>query len=196
MTSLAKKDYLHVKLTGGLGNQLFGLAACFEQATRLEAGIAFDLSEYGVDNKRVFEFDYLVSSRKGEITDDYKRVFKEQNPFKFDPQVSDLLPGDLMDGYFQSYLYHEATFEKFKSWVLNEDQIFSTTMRTREIAVHIRRGDYLEKQHLSHHGICDQSYYQAGVSILRSIWGELPVVIFSDCISFSSLITAMGTFLT
>ena len=71
------KRYLIAELTGGLGNQLFGLAACLGLSERIGLDAAYSLVNYGLDNPRKFEIGKIVESFDMKLVNDYEYVFKE-----------------------------------------------------------------------------------------------------------------------
>jgi len=172
-------EYVSVQLTGGLGNQLFGLAAVISLAKRRNLLPAVSLYEFS-DNARPFELTSICSRMEIPFIEDHKLVYKEQSIFEYDDNVETIKGETRLIGYFQNYRYFHNDRALINETFLSISERKSLEVISPTIAVHVRRGDYLIPIHFKHHGVCDFAYYADSVSILRSIWGNLPVKIFSD----------------
>lgn len=57
-----------VKLSGGLGNQMFQYAAGFSAAKKLKTNLFLDTRDYEYDKVRIFELDkFNISDRKSVV---------------------------------------------------------------------------------------------------------------------------------
>lgn len=183
---------IYLKLSGGLGNQMFQLASAIAIATKKNTSVSIDISQFSEKNSdthtnREFElgnifnlgtieiaskssFDFLL--KKG-IASKVKRkilngsVFYETN-LHYQPSIKDLTKLAYIEGYFQSEKY----FSEFKEEVLKRFTFTKPIAKktaeaeklinnTKAIAVHIRRGDYLNNKHTNDiHGVLPLSYYK------------------------------------
>jgi len=171
--------YLIVQLTGGLGNQLFGLATVMSLAEKRGLSSAISLLEFD-RNPRKFELGSICARAGVPINEQETAIFRENSIFEYDERIESVQAGTRLIGYFQDYKYFDNERELIKNSFLSIPEQASLKLQAPFIAVHVRRGDYLTPVHLKHHGICDFAYYVDSVSVLRSIWGNLPVKVFSD----------------
>lgn len=171
-----------VQLTGGLGNQLFGVAAGFAQAKRLGTGLHLDLSEYSEQNPRFFELAALGSDRIHLGIYNTRRLltFRETS-LEYDSRVERVVPGTLLRGYFQSWMYFRHVENDLRNLLTNAIGIAEGANHDgRFIGVQVRRGDFLQLEPARYHGLCAPSFFVESVKLLRSELGNLPAVIFSD----------------
>ena len=199
-----------VKLTGGLGNQMFQYAAGRRLAYQHKTDLLLDISGFASYPLRKYELDIfnihatiasldLLNSieflkdkpfqkkikkffRKNII-----RLVKEQT-IDFDDNIL-TLPNDVyLDGYWQSEKY----FQDIKN-IIKNDFLFVTKpseknqVITKKIAacnsvsIHVRRGDYiLNPETKQIHHVCDEKYYKTAISMIFDIINEPEFFLFSD----------------
>jgi hypothetical protein len=174
-------------LQGGLGNQMFQIAAAYALALRN-------------NDKAVFDFDKCFTPLQGFKSTKYQNTLfkKVTNINNFTPSKIYYEPkfsyteikyhnNILLNGYFQSEKY----FEDFKNEIINlfefnEDIINELTKFINEInpnnlptsVIHIRRGDYLLNSEF--HPPCSKEYYYEGIDIL----GKCCYIFISDDINW------------
>ena len=196
-----------VKLTGGLGNQMFQYAAGRALANRHQTQFLLDIRGFEKQSLREFALDRLSIhanvasendmrqwpdwSRKpaawlqkiGISTNRYK-----QPSFAFDPRWNALSDNTLLEGYFQSERYFlEIQFILKREFLLkstllgvNRD-IEKLTTSTESVMIHIRRGDYVSNpKALKTHGLCSLTYYENAIEHIRSKVKDPKFFIFSD----------------
>jgi hypothetical protein len=168
-----------IELTGGLGNQLFGVALLVTLKNYFQCTGYLNTYQYSISNQsRNLEVENILV-REGIKVDNTinNHRFIEKDPFVFDEKVFNIGDETLLSGYFQSIKYFENYSGEVRKFILGKagDKLLSKI--SPGIAVHMRRGDYLNSKF---HGICQSKYYLSAIRILRSIWGSLPVIIFSD----------------
>jgi hypothetical protein len=149
-------------LQGGLGNQMFQIAAT----------IALSLRN---NDKSCFNFSTCNTPLQGNPSNKYKdTIFSKicNQPFffsekqYFEPKFSyteiSYHNNLLLNGYFQSEKY----FEDFKDNIIDTFVISDIVKKpiNNLTSVHIRRGDYLNLQHF--HSICDISYYKKAMDTI------------------------------
>lgn len=203
-----------VKLSGGLGNQMFQYAAA---RALCKSPVVFDfthLNKNNISNEfftardyELYVFENLITQKK---TDFFIRSAlsrrKEFKIFKFllTRQLRNLVylndesyPGYLknnrdvfLDGYFQDPRY----FEKIRATLLNEFS-FPTLPKTlnpylnliessNSVAIHVRRGDYLKSNVNAHHGVLQLSYYQNAIKKIQQQAKNPIFLVFSDDINW------------
>ena len=163
---------IKVKLTGGLGNQMFQFAAGYAVAKKNNVGLSLDLRRYsrrldhnGFELQKVFNIYSKVSILNNPVNFtfiNFKEIlnkiditysnFKEQH-FHYTHEILDIPKHCRLNGYWQSELY-------FKNYTREIREIFSffnkldkknllianDIKKNDSISIHIRRGDYLLKQ--------------------------------------------------
>lgn len=182
-------EQIYVKITGGLGNQLFGLAAGLEQANRIGCELVLLTGNYRFDGQRNFKLDQLQLPSHVSFAKDLprsrflskRRTFKEAS-FSYDPGVTSLRPGMVMEGYFQSPKYFpniEALLMGIVFPDVGSNESFGEAIDPFT-AIHMRRGDYLEEKTRSFHGVVGNSYFQNAIKLIRSLRGVNRLIVFTD----------------
>ncbi|MDO8733467.1 MAG: alpha-1,2-fucosyltransferase [Actinomycetota bacterium] len=195
-------------LVGGLGNQLFQYAAARGAAGRLECPMFVDVATLARlnpnDTLREFALGWLLDPAQvvdsGTAAESGRwsaalrrrlpgisvgRTFQQQG-FAYDPRFEKLHRGAILSGYFQSWRYSANVQDQLRQDILNRIPHSAWFDETTDllnslgpwIAVHVRRGDYLQARNSAYHGLLGLSYYARALARLRNS-GE-PVVIFSD----------------
>jgi hypothetical protein len=176
---------------GGLGNQLFTIAAAY--AVHRTKGIPlYILKNHGLANNRhnVFQLDYTISvlrsigshldadQNDSAVMDHLKsmgyRKHHEHGGIGFQPwSVANVAPGSLMPHYYQSYSAL-APFEVDLRRVLLEGLAETCAKVVAELGeplheaafLHIRRGDYVGLSHV--HYLQPMEYYEACLNDLMT----------------------------
>lgn len=184
------KDCLTFHSQGGLGNQIFILAAGLAHADRLGTNLRLDISAHELKGRPPFHLGAAVSAlnsgsntriqiakcrvggsglwRRLEIP--RRCTFSEASP-GYNPASLGIKTGECLSGYFQSWKYLEMlTPERmtaFRSAVKSLLPDESQTMAPEDIVVHVRRGDYLKPKNQGFHGVLGLSYYSDAIERLR-----------------------------
>ncbi|MCM1134048.1 MAG: alpha-1,2-fucosyltransferase [Clostridium sp.] len=204
-----------IRMTGGMGNQMFAYALYLKLCSMGKEVKLDDVSEYDRPNVRpivlwAFDIDYPRASREeiNEITDGFlklshrirRKLFgrksKEycERDCNFDPQAL-AKETAYLTGYFQSEKYFkdieaqvrraftfsnriwegldEELGRKMKGYL---DRIQSSSSPA---AVHMRRGDYLEKDEI-YGGICTTEYYKRAIAFLEEKSPDTVFFLFSN----------------
>ncbi len=182
-------------LQGGLGNQLFQLAAGLAISNFLGVELILDCSRLGNPKQSLRKYALgpfplpasvriiLRSNRLqtilnkrfvNQISNRFTRTHFVESPGGFDPKISQVKSGWTLDGYFQSSLY----FQNCKSEII--DLLQSCQIETDErrridelanipfTAIHVRRGDYLDPAVAAVHGIAGEGYFADALDYLKS----------------------------
>lgn len=183
--SRPKGDLLPVitsELSGGLGNQLFQIAACLSLAKRLGYVAMFDPDQHFLPLQgRKFMtytnniFRELVINHKLPITQQY---ISEKFNYVEIPHIQ---PFTIVKGGFQSEKY----FDKFlitNIFGINTNTKEKLTNKygdvTNKVSIHVRRGDYLKLY--PHHIFVGEEYYTKAITQM----GDKNYLVFSDDIEW------------
>tara|TARA_R110002049_G_scaffold46487_1_gene135142 strand:- start:88475 stop:89326 length:852 start_codon:yes stop_codon:yes gene_type:complete len=189
-----------VKLSGGLGNQLFQYAAARALALRSDARLILDTTFYRSRRHRDLELDAFPIQADGVLSSGTlsklvrKFVAKSDGyrepHFHFDPQLTQLNPPVVLDGYFQSERYFNDQAPTIRGDLRCpepvDDQIRQLGQRIRDsgaTSLHVRRGDYVTNKNASGtFCTCTMDYYR---NAMERIPGDDPVYVFSDDLAWA-----------
>ncbi len=175
-------------LYGGLGNQLFQIAAGFAHSKRMNTNYAINYS-LSLNKKWVGQ---------GNSPEKYKNNFflkipetnKEEKTFlpyiqpEFKYRKIPISDNLILHGYFQSEKYFEHFDKEIKELFffppelkkkINKKMDFSSK---RKIGVHIRRGDYIFEKNKDVHCLIDPNYYFKAMQFFKS--DNVEFILFSD----------------
>lgn len=158
-------------VAGGLGNQLFILAAAWEQANRLDVPLYLDSSHYPaaqfrsygladlkipaihLENKSPWTSFRLPGGRTAPFPKKFnpakQHLYFEKSISKYSAEIDLIKTGTTMFGYFQSPHYFRSIESRLNSALLNaplteaEKAGISKSIEDPRITVHLRRGDFL-----------------------------------------------------
>jgi hypothetical protein len=197
-----------VKITGGLGNQMFQYALGRAISIRRNEELVLDTMSYIKDKKRGFELDnYNVNYKsknpfRGIIYDFIykalnkqpiyrpKSILSEKKTFQFDKDVLSENAKYLV-GYWQNPEY----FDNIRRFLLKEfeynghiselqQNMIKKIKSENSVAIHIRRGDYLETNNKSIYESMDLAYYMKAIEYLKREHNNLTFYFFSDDIDW------------
>jgi len=191
-------------LTGGLGNQLFVLAAAWEQAERLNCPLYIDASKYVRGDLRSFELDSLAlpgevvsnespwldlgrRSRKLSLSRRTKKllVYREES-FGYSPEINKIVPGTTIFGYFQSPQYFPTIADRMAELIMSspatvaEQRVMGALANSGCATVHVRRGDYMTSHTQAVHGVTSSDYFERGLGLIGKISSVDQATAFSD----------------
>ncbi len=157
---------------GGLGNQMFQIAATYALALRNGDECGFDLHNCytPLQGSASDRYKSNILSNVRNIVNIKSEFYYNEPNFAYNeiPYSKDLL----INGYFQSEKY----FSDFKAEILKLFKISDTKMVEDYLigfrkmgvpitAVHIRRGDYIKNPDF--HPVCEIEYYQKAMETLK-----------------------------
>jgi hypothetical protein len=191
---------------GGLGNQLFILAAAWEQSKRLTCPLYLDTSHgekgawrYALDSlahpgivlgegspwrsvrlpgNRVIPLPRLRSPLR-------RPIYVERDLNRFDSGINDIRVGTTLFGYFQSPSYFPSVGEEVRRMVMSapatpeELATLSAFSSDRRVTVHLRRGDYLSASP-DKVLVASPAYAERARALLRAMGQHSPLRVFSD----------------
>lgn len=153
--------YLNLGNYGRLGNQLFQIASTIGIAVKNNTDYGFPVWQYS----KYFDGNFPIAYVR-----DFK-TYKEKSPYYEEIRLDTQVNWNL-EGYFQSWKY----FDHCKDLIL--DTFSFSKSKINKIAIHVRRGDYLDLQHV--HPVLKIDYYIAAMDHFK---GE-KFTIFSDDIQW------------
>jgi hypothetical protein len=183
-----------VRLIGGLGNQLFQVAAGLAIELKLGVSPKFDASWFAekptADTGRSLEVQHLVSSKS---LRSYPRVltrlaYSTRNPLlvrERGPEHDVIASAELdrhswLDGYYQFSKYPTLVADDLVPRIKRHMDSLQPVSSMRDLAVHVRLGDYYENPVTrAHHGLLEPSYFARALQCINADEFER-VLVFTD----------------
>lgn len=156
---------VYVELSGGIGNQLFQIAAAYAYAKRANGELILDDSKWSASQgsspscyrKNIlsgFLFGTCPTSNITHITEK-----------RFNYDEIEIVDDDVcLHGYFQSFKYFQTYSDELKTIFDSNLSTYNTLpsfIENNNVAVHIRRGDYLNHHHI--HMVCDSNFFISNI---------------------------------
>lgn len=191
-----------VRIRGGLGNQLFTYACGYAVAKTFNEELTLDISDYNNGYFRGFKLDnfkindcYRISNKfvdnkigrlfmKSMLSVKYN-IVKEKSSTEFQSEVFNMQANMYLYGYWQNENY----FRRFENEIKRQftptelsDNVKDFILQAKgcnSIAVHIRRGDYVNNQWL-----LDMSYYDRAIDYILEKVENPMFFFFSDDIEW------------
>ncbi|MEJ0054748.1 MAG: alpha-1,2-fucosyltransferase [Bacteroidota bacterium] len=202
-----------IKLTGGLGNQMFQYALAkhyqsqnirtyldleFYDNSEHAAIRSFSLSVFSITVPilPLFYKRYLYSQKAiWKIARKVLRLsfeFVHESGHNFNDKYLHLTHHAVVTGYFQSQKY----FDHIREEIVNDFNInqslssrnlgyLETIKKSESVSLHIRRGDYASNQATQEkHGVLPSSYYMAAIKIVNNKIMNAEYFVFTDDVSW------------
>jgi len=178
---------IRIKLTGGLGNQMFQFATGFAIAKKNNVRLSLDLNYInrrqlfnGFELEKVFNIYSKVSFLNKALSFqsiNFKEIlnkidvtfynFKEPH-FHYTSKILNIPKHSFLDGYWQSELYFKDYSKEIKK-IFNfsdkldeQNELISNDInQSNSISIHIRRGDFLLKRNDNHYMNLKEYYLKA-----------------------------------
>lgn len=182
-----------VRLTGGVGNQLFGFACAYAQARRLQTWLQLEADAIAGDSSRPLGLLPLVDDQRVRLGDRVSDLDFVELGFTFDRRVEEIRAGTRLIGWFQSWRYFEQYRDEIRERIRAVELQSATPVNGPvgpHIAVQVRRGDYLRPRVRKFHGICSDQYFLEGVRWIREQLGSLPAIVYTDDLDFGGELVA------
>ena len=196
-----------VKFLGGLGNQMFQFAffLSLQQQFKVKVDLSgfkdyslhhgFELTKvFGihVEHASGLELRLYQSEARDWLTRKLRRLygtkgaeFYEQEEFGFDPTIYQDASPRYFWGYWQHHRYIQQVEEQLRSAFSFKEPLAGSNgalldklQNHPSVAVHVRRGDYLDHPVLG--GICGLDYYQKALQLLKGKLENPLFVFFSN----------------
>lgn len=170
------------ELSGGIGNQMFQIAACISLAKKLGYTPMFDPSKHFLPLQgRKFE-TYKTNIFRKLITVKDLLIGNKYSSEKFHyTEIPKIPPFTRIDGGFQSekYFDKEVVYDFF---VISDEHkkllIEKYGNVSNKVSIHVRRGDYLKLW--PHHVFVGEEYYTKSIELM----GDKEYLVFSDDIDW------------
>jgi len=174
------KPVVAVNVSGGLGNQLFQIAAAYAYAKK-EGGVLQILYKT-TNGDRSLYWNTLLKNIQPNLVSAIPLVetWKESCATAYKDIGKLTAPGKRLDGYMQTskYFYNDAIKAEIRELFTPEDSLKKEVERKyayllqnkdRVIVVHARRTDYLKDAHMiAFHGPLDATYYNRATTFLSA----------------------------
>lgn len=197
------------RLTGGLGNQIFTVAAGLGISRLHKLPLALDASAFSVareirsDGLACYHLPFQRITGVTTRDDTVELLIQgsrttlpsfEEDSYRFDPKlVERCAKGGYIRGYFQSPKYFDAVKQEvvslFRDKVIHDAggaALKTQIVECNSIGVHIRRGDYLKSPAYEFHGLCEVDYFRRAIEIMRQRQAAPRFFVFSDDADWSS----------
>lgn len=194
-----------VTLSGGLGNQMFQLAAGRALALREKANLSADITPllrygqraYGLGDFQLGTHVRLQagagSRRFGRLRRLARKIFMGEQLFKeasfaYDDRILQVKAPARLDGYFQSERYFsDAAAEIRADFMPRQDKIGvineladRVLPKQPSVSLHVRRGDYTDPAIMRIHGLMGADYYERALELVANKAGPCVVCVFTD----------------
>lgn len=194
-----------VKVSGGLGNQMFQYAFSEELRRRTGRAVALDTNGYetyglhnGYELERVFGVKAVyasladvdaLSTRPLGIVRRFRRKYFPKNShlidryFGFYEKVFEREGDTYFDGYWQSEKYFSSVADiarrafSFGSGLGDRNEELLASLARPCVSVHVRRGDYLKS---ANQAVCGKDYYVRAIVAALSAGDANSLLFFSD----------------
>ena len=166
---------------GRLGNQMFQYAMLLGTANLHGYSI-------GTDTEKSFLNNFKLKTASPLPKDFTPAYTYSENSFRYSAAHRYLKDGGDFTGYFQSHYYFSHCLDLVLSEFEFRDEIVDACFEKSKIfsqtdvcAIHVRRQDYLTKQHL--YPACSMSYYKSAWEEIKAS-GHFDFMVFSDDIEW------------
>ncbi|MEI8128407.1 MAG: alpha-1,2-fucosyltransferase [bacterium] len=206
------KNSVIMKLNGGLGNQMFqwALSRMIQETTDMD--VSLDMSYFSKHYARDYQLNIFqikpefvknpITKFKLNVIWNLRKMLNEQKllgyslysekQFNFEPRISEIKANTYIEGFFQSELYFKCIEQKlredfrFEAPPDEENQkIINKLYSVESIALHIRRGDYIQKERYKNiYANCSLDYYKRAVDYITKHCSEPILLVFSDDIEW------------
>jgi len=196
---------IKLKVTGGLGNQMFQFAAGYSIAKKKKVDLHLDLSWFdrrnihnGFELQKVFNIFKRVDFLNSPIPLNrfsIRRLFNKFNSkyeifdephFHYSPKMLDISDHSFIRGYWQSQLYFKDYIKdirkifKFDTNVKDKNlKVVNDILNSKSVSLHIRKGDFFLKKNKNHLVDLNQ-YYLISIEEITRNFDNPKFFIFSD----------------
>jgi hypothetical protein len=152
------------RLKGGLGNQMFTIAAAYAAARNInsEMFINYTIPHVGGQGSGPLKYKDTIYKNIQATSNTVEQVFNEPDwSYSPIPHIDNIIT----DGYFQSekhfkqYSTEIKELFNFPTDIKNKITNSLTKIPKKLLSVHVRLGDYLNPGYTSTHFICNRDYY-------------------------------------
>jgi len=193
---------IHIRIRGGLGNQMFQYATARHLSYKYNTDLALN-TEYFYntpkkDVKRKYQLDVFnidknikTETKVNPIIKLIQKIFLKFFGDKIQISIANLILKIKLSVYLNGYFQNEKYFSDIRAILLKEftlnKEINEETKKTKEIilkseavCLNVRRGDYLRPDYLKIYGICSMEYYTKALEYIKQRVENPLICIFSD----------------
>ncbi|WP_139709049.1 alpha-1,2-fucosyltransferase [Aeromonas allosaccharophila] len=203
-----------VKMSGGLGNQLFQWATFYSLSKKSGVPYFIDISHYArngdhggfrLDNLQLGELPIVMKSNLSKYLFEkvicraclhWPKVSSISRKFVheglLDSDHIPVIPDGVYMGFWQSHKYFYSCWDDLKKIVIPKKisprvkMLLEKMEHERVLSVHVRKGDYLtNKKANKAHGLCSLSFYRQALSYMKDVTDTRSVFVFSDNIAMA-----------
>jgi len=147
----------YVPLVGGIGNQLFQIAAGYAYSRKYDKRLILDFSKWSASQGNHPEIYQNTIFKNFDFSNYHTNAVTSIHEKRFNYDELPYIEGDVsIHGYFQSIKYFEEYVDDFIDMLLFPKPSVEF-LEDKNLAVHIRRGDYIQHAHI--HLVCDTNFY-------------------------------------
>ncbi len=192
-----------IKLTGGLGNQMFQYAAALALTKELDTSLNLNITEFEHYKLRDYMLECYTLDKSVTISKSQRPKFLNkllnklphpnlfvESHFHYDTAFPNLKDGTTLQGYFQSEKYFSNIEKSIRQNFSLKNPLTKNSAKTKKliidtpvpVSLHLRRGDYVsDAKTQSTHGCTSQNFYIRSIDIITKIYGaKAKFFIFSD----------------
>ncbi len=172
-----------VKLTGGLGNQLFQYAEGFNLAKERKTSLSLDISWYkGRLNRKYLLNQFNINERTANKFEIVKtKILNNKN--YIETSHSNTWLTQKFAEQNESLIRREFTLKN--NFSANNLSIMEDIQSKNSISIHLRGGDYVRGNKSNFHGVCEKEYYSASIEYIKSKIPSSHFYIFTDDIPWA-----------
>lgn len=149
----------YASVVGGIGNQLFIVAAGYAYAKKYNKEFAIDVSRWeAIQGRNAIEYKNSLFKNFNFETPPSDAIKIKEKRFNYN-ELPYHTSSVVLSGYFQSLKYFEDVKDEFIS-MLNLPNVDDSFLEEKNVAVHIRRGDYLKYPNIYIHHVCGTEYFK------------------------------------
>lgn len=193
---------IHIRIRGGLGNQMFqyATARCLSHKynTNLALNTEYFYNTPKKDVKRPYQLNVFninknieTETKVNPVMKLLQRVFLKFFGDKIQISIANLILKIKLPVYLNGYFQNEKYFLDIREILLKEftlnKEINEETKKIKEriekseaVCLNVRRGDYLRPDYLKIYGICSMEYYAEALKYIKQRVENPLVCIFSD----------------
>lgn len=199
-----------MKLSGGLGNQMFQYALGRHLSLLNNTGLILDVSSYSRDKLRKFALDVFRIEARVAHEDDfsdsgnrrkmlrqfldkliYSTKYIKERKLRFDDSILKEIGNLHLEGFWASEKYFIGIRNTVRSdfRLKNTRGVLKNTIdeykKKQTVSLHVRRADFITNK-VTHefHGVLDSDYYRKAMSIIDEKMKKPVYLVFSDDVNW------------
>ena len=202
---------LIIRLSGGIGNQLFQYAFGRNLSLKIGLPLRFDTRSFDLENLRALQINkFSIEFEAAHYSDlacfglvpskwfSLQRLFKnsgiifKESEFELHSHILKKGQPVYYDGYWQSEKYFKENEAIIRSELKLRQPIAECRraleqdiLSSNAVSLHVRRGDYVERPEIQAiHGNCERDWYDKALTLLKDQVENLKIFIFTDDIEW------------